>query len=309
MLELRNVTKRFDGITAVDSLTLTIEPGGVYGLLGPNGAGKTTTIRMFMGIIEPDEGEIRVFGQPLGEKTKDSIGYLPEERGLYRKMKVLDHIVFLGEIKGVSARTAAERGRHWLERMELAGWADKTVESLSKGMQQKIQFISTVLHEPKLVILDEPFTGLDPINTQLFLDIIAEMRGAGRTIVLSTHLMDQVEKLCNRICLIHKGREVLEGSLADIKMRFSKNVVTMRFMGDAAHIERHPGVEQVHAYGQELTVMLKPGVDTNVFLRHAIEGGRVERFEIGEMSLHDIFIAQVKSEGGEVDEALQDRQA
>jgi len=309
LLELRKVTKRFDGVTAVDSLTLTIEPGGVYGLLGPNGAGKTTTIRMFMGIIGPDEGEIRIFGQPLGEKTKETIGYLPEERGLYRKMKVLEHLVFLAEIKGVNARTAAERGRRWLERMELGGWAEKTVESLSKGMQQKVQFISTVLHEPKLVVLDEPFTGLDPINTQLFLDVIAEMRGAGRTIVLSTHLMDQVEKLCNRICLIHKGRQVLEGPLADIKMRFSKNVITMRYMGEASRIERFPGVERVQAYGQELAVTLKPGVDTNAVLRHAIEGGRVERFELGEMSLHDIFIAQVKSEGGEVDEAHENRKA
>jgi len=307
LLELKNVTKRFDGITAVDALTLTIEPGGVYGLLGPNGAGKTTTIRMFMGIIEPDEGEIRIFREPLSEKIKNGIGYLPEERGLYRKMKVLEHLVFLGEVKGVRARVAAERGRKWLERMELGDWADKTVESLSKGMQQKVQFISTVLHEPKLVVFDEPFTGLDPINTQLFLDIMAEMQGEGRTIVLSTHLMDQVEKVCRRICLINKGKMVLEGPLADIKMRFSKNVITMRYAGDRAHIERHPGVERVSAYGQDLTIALKADTDPDAILRHALEGGRVERFEIGEMSLHDIFIAQVKEKGGEIDEALHTR--
>jgi len=299
-----NVTKRFDGVTAVDALTLTIEPGGVYGLLGPNGAGKTTTIRMAMGIIEPDEGDIRVFGAPLSEKLKDTIGYLPEERGLYRKMKVLDNLVFLGQIKGVSARSSAERGRKWLERLDLGEWADKTVESLSKGMQQKIQFISTVLHEPKLIILDEPFTGLDPINTQLLKDIIEEMQRDGRTVVLSTHVMEQVEKLCRRICLINKGRQVLEGPLADIKMRFSKNVISMRYEGDREYVERLPGVEKLTADGQDLNITLKPGTDTNGLLRRALDGGRVERFEIGEMSLHDIFIAQVKAEGGEIDEAF-----
>ena len=299
-----NVTKRFDGVTAVDALTLTIEPGGVYGLLGPNGAGKTTTIRMAMGIIEPDEGDIRVFGAPLSEKLKDTIGYLPEERGLYRKMKVLDNLVFLGQIKGVSARSSAERGRKWLERLDLGEWADKTVESLSKGMQQKIQFISTVLHEPKLIILDEPFTGLDPINTQLLKDIIEEMQRDGRTVVLSTHVMEQVEKLCRRICLINKGRQVLEGPLADIKMRFSKNVISMRYEGDREYVERLPGVEKLTADGHDLNITLKPGTDTNGLLRRALDGGRVERFEIGEMSLHDIFIAQVKAEGGEIDEAF-----
>jgi ABC-2 type transport system ATP-binding protein len=307
LLELVGITKRYDGVTAVDSLSLVIEPGGIYGLLGPNGAGKTTTLRMIMGIIEPDEGEVRVFGEPLSERIKDGIGYLPEERGLYRKMKVLDHLVFLGRIKGVSAGTAAERGKKWLKRLDLADWADKTVEALSKGMQQKIQFISTVLHEPRLIILDEPFTGLDPINTQVLKDIIAEMHHEGRTVILSTHLMDQVEKLCKKICLINKGRKVLDGALADIKMAYSRNVVTVRFSGDAAHLEGHPAVERVSAFGQELTLTLKPGTDTNEILRRALDGGRVERFEIGEMSLHDIFIAKVGEEGGAVNDEASHR--
>jgi ABC-2 type transport system ATP-binding protein len=307
LLELVGITKRYDGVTAVDSLSLVIEPGGIYGLLGPNGAGKTTTLRMIMGIIEPDEGEVRVFGEPLSERIKDGIGYLPEERGLYRKMKVLDHLVFLGRIKGVSAGTAAERGKKWLKRLDLADWADKTVEALSKGMQQKIQFISTVLHEPRLIILDEPFTGLDPINTQVLKDIIAEMHHEGRTVILSTHLMDQVEKLCKKICLITKGRKVLDGALADIKMAYSRNVVTVRFSGDAAHLEGHPAVERVSAFGQELTLTLKPGTDTNEILRRALDGGRVERFEIGEMSLHDIFIAKVGEEGGAVNDEASHR--
>lgn len=305
MLELERITKRYDGVTAVESLSLRVGPGDIFGLLGPNGAGKTTTIRMIMGIIQPDEGEVRVFGERLSERLKDSIGYLPEERGMYRKMKILDHLVFLGEIKGVPARTAAERARRWLDRVELGGWADKTVESLSKGMAQKVQFVSTILHEPRLVILDEPFTGLDPINTQLLQDIIAEMRREGRTVILSTHLMDQVEKLCENICLINRGRPVLEGRLADIKMRFGQNVISIRYGGTREHLERGPGVERVTTFGQEFAVTVAPDTDTDAVLRHALAGGRVERFEIGEMSLHDIFIAQVKEKGGETnDEAL-----
>ena len=302
MLEIRGVTKQYDGVTAVDDLSLSIGPGGIYGLLGPNGAGKTTMIRMIMGIINPDEGRIEVFGKPFSERSKERIGYLPEERGLYRKMKVLDHIVFLGEIKGVPVKTASERATAWMKRLELSGWEDKTVEALSKGMQQKIQFISTIIHDPELVILDEPFSGLDPINTQLLKDIVMEMKQEGRTIVLSTHLMDQVEKLCGHICLINKGRAVLEGDLSGIKMRFSRNTLTIRYQGDKAELEKHPGIESVNDFGQELSVALKEGVDTNDVLRYAVERGRVDRFEIGEMSLHDIFIQQVKEGGGEIDD-------
>ena len=302
MLEIKGVTKQYDGVTAVDDLSLSIGPGSIYGLLGPNGAGKTTMIRMIMGIINPDEGQIEVFGKPFSERSKERIGYLPEERGLYRKMKVLDHIVFLGEIKGVPAKTASERGTAWMKRLELSGWEDKTVETLSKGMQQKIQFISTIIHDPELIILDEPFSGLDPINTQLLKDIVMEMKQKGRTIVLSTHLMDQVEKLCEHICLINKGRAVLEGDLSGIKMRFSRNTLTIRYQGDKAELAKHPGIESVNDFGQELSVALKEGVDTNDVLRYAVERGRVDRFEIGEMSLHDIFIQQVKEGGGEIDD-------
>ena len=245
---------------------------------------------------------MRVFGEPFGEKLKERIGYLPEERGLYRKMKTLDHLVFLGEIKGLDRRTAAERARRWLEKVELADWADRTVESLSKGMQQKIQFISTILHEPRFIILDEPFTGLDPINTQLLKDIIMDLKDGGRTIVLSTHLMDQVEKLCEEICLIHRGRKILEGKVADVKMRFSQNVLTLRYSGDRRDIEALPGVEKVSDFGRELAVTVLSGTDPNDVLRGALDRGRVDRFEIGELSLHDIFIQQVKERGGEIDE-------
>jgi len=302
LLTIENVTKRYSGHTAVDDLTLTIKPGVIYGLLGPNGAGKTTTIRMTMGIIQPDTGRIEIFGETLSESLKERIGYLPEERGLYRKMKVLEHLVFLAEIKGVPAKTAEERASRWLERVELGGWEEKPVEALSKGMQQKIQFISTIIHEPQMVILDEPFSGLDPINTQLLKDIIMEMTGQGRTVILSTHLMDQVEKLCERICLINKGKKVLEGGIADIKMRFSKNVVSIRYSGEKSGLEAHPDVERVGEFGQGLSVTLREGADPGAMLRYALDNGRVDRFEIGEMSLHDIFIAQVRAKGGEIDE-------
>jgi ABC-2 type transport system ATP-binding protein len=298
LLEISSVTKNFDGTTAVDDLSLVVEPGGIYGLLGPNGAGKSTTIRMIMGIIEPDEGEIRVFDSPLSEKVKERVGYLPEERGLYRKMKVLDHLVFLGEIKGVGTDTARERAKKWLERVELADWAEKNVETLSKGMQQKVQFISTILHDPQLVILDEPFTGLDPINTQLLKDIVEEMKDAGRTVVLSTHLMDQVEKLCERICLINRGKKVIEGELGDIKREFGRNVITMRFSGERSVLENDGRVTSVRSFGQQLSVTLAEGTDPAELIRLALDNGKVDRFEVGEVSLHDIFIAKVRE--GEV---------
>ena len=306
MLEISNVTKNFDGTTAVDDLSLVVEPGGIYGLLGPNGAGKSTTIRMIMGIIEPDQGQIMLFDSPFSEKVKERIGYLPEERGLYRKMKVLDHLVFLGEIKGVSSDTARKRAAEWLERVDLSEWADKNVEALSKGMQQKVQFISTILHDPQLVILDEPFTGLDPINTQLLKDIVEEMKDNGRTVVLSTHLMDQVEKLCERICLINRGRKVIEGELSDIKREFGRNVMTMRFSGDRSVLENDSRVVSVRSFGQELSLTLKDNVNPREVLMLALEHGEVEKFELGEVSLHDIFIAKV-TEVGEVssDEVIE----
>lgn len=301
MLELENVIKTYDEVRAVDDLSVSIEPGGIYGLLGPNGAGKSTTIRMIMGIIYPDEGRIRIFDKPFSEKMKERIGYLPEERGLYRRMKVLDHLVFLGEIKGISADVARKRAAEWLERVDLSEWADKNVDALSKGMQQKIQFVSTVLHDPELVILDEPFAGLDPINTQFLKDIVIDMKNQGKTVILSTHLMDQVEKLCEKICLINKGKKVLEGDLSGIKLDYSKNVMSLRFSGDIKVLENHPEVEEVRSFGQDLSVTIKEGTDPERILRAALDNGKVGRYEVGEMSLHDIFITKVKEEGGEVE--------
>jgi ABC-2 type transport system ATP-binding protein len=216
-VELLDLTKSFGDVRAVDGISLRVPPGVIYGLLGPNGAGKTTTIRMMMDIIGPDTGSVWMFGH---ERTLDdlkNIGYLPEERGLYRKMTVLDQLVFLGELHGLKRRDSVPSIERWLERVELAEWSKKKIEELSKGMQQKIQLIGTLLHEPQLIILDEPFAGLDPINQSLFKDLLAEYRDSGRTILFSTHMMDQAERLCDEICLISSGRVLIEGPLKSIK--------------------------------------------------------------------------------------------
>ncbi|MDH5405762.1 MAG: ATP-binding cassette domain-containing protein, partial [Candidatus Aminicenantes bacterium] len=242
-LVVKEATKRFDKLVAVNRLSLEVPQGSMYGLLGPNGAGKTTTIRMIMNIIYPDEGDISIFGQHISEQVKDRIGYLPEERGLYTKMKVSELLLFFAEIKGVPKAEAKKRVGYWLERLELADRTDRKVEELSKGMQQKVQFISTVLHDPDLIIFDEPFMGLDPINTDQLKGIIVELKKRGKTIVLSTHLMEEVERLCEHICLINKGEKVLDGRLSEIKKRYGKNTVVLEFEGDGSFLHHSPLVK------------------------------------------------------------------
>src|SRR5947199_8709439 len=218
ILVVVRVVKAFAGPTAVDDLSLAVPAGVIYGLLGPNGAGKTTTIRMIMDIIQPDAGSVRLFGAPAGGRAHaERIGYLPEERGVYRKMRVLDVLVFLGEMKGVGRRRARERAGEWLGRLGLADWRLRRVDELSKGMQQKVQFISTILHDPALVVLDEAFAGLDPVNAQGMKDTVLELRGRGATILFSTHIMEQAEKLCEQLCIIARGRKLVDGPLGDIK--------------------------------------------------------------------------------------------
>jgi ABC-2 type transport system ATP-binding protein len=218
-IRVEAVTKRFGGHLAVDRLDLDVPAGCVYGLLGPNGSGKTTTIRMIMGILRPDEGRVTLLGADPDETRRRLVGYLPEERGLYKKMKVLELLTFLAEIRGVERKLGRERAQSWLARLELVSWGERRVEDLSKGMQQKVQFIGTVLHEPRLLVLDEPFSGLDPINQDVLEGIVMEFRARGGTVLFSTHLMDQAERLCERVCLISRGRRVLEGDLAEIKRR------------------------------------------------------------------------------------------
>ena len=297
VVKLDNVTKTFDTFRAVDAMTFEIKKGVIYGILGPNGAGKTTTIRMMMRIIYPDSGTVEIFGAPLKSVNKDRIGYLPEERGMYKKMRVIDLLTFFGEIKSMDRKVARQKGSEWLERLGLGEAAQKKVEELSKGMQQKVQFVATVLHEPDLIILDEPFSGLDPVNTNVLVGIMLEFHRKGHTIIFSTHLMDQVEKLCQEICLINKGRKVLEGKLSDIKKRFGHNSITIRFEGDGSFLAEMPEVKSVNDYGNELFLSLTDGADPNVILRQVSERLTVRKFEMSEASIHDIFVEQVSGKG------------
>lgn len=296
VVKITGITKQFNGLKAVDDISFQIERGVIYGLLGPNGAGKTTSIRMMMRMIYPDSGSIEIFGGALKDLNKDGIGYLPEERGLYKKMKVIDLLVFFGEIKSMSRSAARHAGMKWLERLDLAAWAYRKVEELSKGMQQKLQFIATVIHEPDLIILDEPFSGLDPVNVNVLMDIILDFHRQDRTVIFSTHVMDQVEKLCHEICLIDKGRKVLDGRLADVKRRYGRNTVTMRFDGDGSFLEKRPDVESASNYGNEIYLRLKEDADPKAILRDASERLDLRKFEIAEPSIHDIFVDQVSPE-------------
>jgi ABC-2 type transport system ATP-binding protein len=296
VLVLDRVTKRFAGHTAVDGLSLSVARGTVYGLLGPNGAGKTTTIRMILDIIEPDAGSVRLFGDAGGGRTHTGrIGYLPEERGLYRKMRVLDVLAFLAEVKGVERRAARIKATAWLERLGLSDWRLRRIDELSKGMQQKVQFISTILHEPELVILDEPFAGLDPVNSQVVKDAVLELTRRGVTILLSTHIMEQAEKLCDELCIIARGRKLVEGALGDIKRTRSGHHLIVGFDGSAgaaAQVFADRGlVKKVDDYGQYAELELAPGADAQHILQRLVaSGARLSRFELQEPSLNKIFI-------------------
>lgn len=292
-VDIRSVTKRFGDFTAVENLSLSVPAGRVYGLLGPNGAGKTTTLRMVMSILAPDEGSVAVFGRPLDDPTKARIGYLPEDRGLYPKMKVADLILFLAEIKGARKDRARADMEAWLRRFDLWDWKDKKAEQLSKGMQQKVQFIVTVIHRPDLIILDEPFTGLDPVNTKFLKDIMLEFRDAGKTIVFSTHRMEQVEMLCDDIGLINKSRLVLAGSLAEIKRQYGKNTVVLEYEGDGSFVAGLPGVEKVDDYGKSMEIKLRDRADPQDILSRVVGRLRIGRFEIQAPSLNAIFIDKV----------------
>ena len=288
-VELRGIHKTYDQFVAVDHLSLRIREGSVYGLLGPNGAGKTSTIRMMIGITVPDEGEVWLFGEPFHRPLLQRVGYLPEERGLYKRMKVLDHLVFLGRLHGLSAAEARRRSLDWCERLQIAEWTRKKVEELSKGMQQKIQFVAAMLHDPDLLILDEPFSGLDPANAVMLKDVMLELKKSGKTILFSTHRMDQVERLCDAICLIDHGRSVLEGDLKKIKARYGKNTVQMQYEGDPS-FRQSELIESLNDYGNYVEARLKPGADPQQLLQRACEQARISRFELVEPSLEEIFL-------------------
>lgn len=292
---LENVTKRYDEFVAVEDMNLTVAPGRIYGLLGPNGAGKTTTIRMIVNITAPDEGRVELFGRAPDESTQNRIGYLPEERGLYKKMKVGEQLRFFGELKGLSGREAEAVTDRWLAKMKLTDWKARKTDELSKGMQQKIQFIATVMHDPELLILDEPFSGLDPVNAELLKEIVLELKAADKTIIFSTHLMEQAEKLCDDICLINRSRKILDGTLREIKRSAGRNAVALRFEGGEDALEDETLVAEVRRTSDETEVLLAPGADAQRLLLRLVERGAIiNKFERVEPSLHDIFIANVR---------------
>lgn len=296
-IHIEGVSKSFGSHEAVADLTLSVPRGSVFGLLGPNGAGKTTTLRMVLDILGPDSGTIEILGRPSDHAARDRIGYMPEERGLYPRMVVEEQLVFMAEIKGVPRAEAARRLPPWLERLGLAAWGKRRMNELSKGMQQKAQFIATVLHQPEILILDEPTSGLDPVGMNLMRDILLDLRRAGTTLVLSSHQMEAVERLCDRVALIDKGRKILDGSVAEVKRQHGTNTLALAYEGDGAFLHGLPGVAVVSDSGRFAELRLRDGGDPQEVLREATARVRVSRFEILEPSLHDIFVAKVGGVG------------
>jgi len=294
-LVIDHVSKSFGDFKAVSDLSLEVKPGRVFGLIGPNGAGKTTTIRMIVNITAPDTGTIKLFGQPMTTVLQDRIGYLPEERGLYKKMKVGEQLRFFAELKDVRGRDADARIDHWLAKLQLSAWKDKRTKELSKGMQQKVQFITSVIHDPDLLILDEPFSGLDPVNVDIMKDTILELKSANKTIILSTHQMEIAEKLCDDVCMINRSHKVLDGRLRDIRRSFSRNAVALRFEGTNGLLNDPELVANIRQVDEDFEVLLVPGANPQTLLKRLVDSGTtVTRFELVEPTLHDIFIEKVR---------------
>ena len=290
VLVLDSLTKDFNGKRAVDNFSLTLPKGEILGLLGPNGAGKTTTIRMIMNIIAPDSGKINILGESFSEKMKNKIGYLPEERGLYRKMKLSEALTFFGELKGMKSAEIKQKGTELLEKFDLQDYRNKKVEELSKGMAQKLQFITTIIHSPELLILDEPFSGLDPINIELVKDIILEKKREGITIIFSTHLMDYAEKTVDSVVMINVGKKVLDGSLSHIKATYGTKTIKIRYEGDATFVSSIPYVQSVKDYGKEMEVELKKIENKDKLLKALLGKLVLNGFEVTEPSLNNIFM-------------------
>lgn len=295
VLEVKSISKSFGDLRAVDNISFFMEEGSVFGLLGPNGAGKTTTIRMIMNIIIPDSGNVMVMGENNSKNTMNYIGYLPEERGIYRKMRVGEVLIFLSELKSMNRHEAKKQIDYWLKRLDLIDWKKKKIEELSKGMQQKLQFIATILHKPKLLILDEPFLGLDPINTNLIKEIILEMKKQGTTIIFSTHLMDSAEKLCDEIMLINKGKNILSGKLSDIKKGFGKKNIHLEYDGKDDFLTSSEMIKKFDNFGNYVEVQLKKDTNSQDFLNEIVNSIAIKKFEIVEPSLNDIFIESVSN--------------
>ena len=299
-LRIKNLTKNFGELRAVNHINFDVPESSIFGLIGRNGAGKTTTIRMLMNIYLPDEGEIIFRGNKITPEFKDYVGYLPEERGLYKKMSVIDTLLFFAEIKGKSGSDVRRKAYEYLERFELLERASSKIQDLSKGNQQKIQFISTILHDPDFIILDEPFSGLDPINTELLKDIILEMKEKNKVIILSTHLMDYAEKLCDHIAMIDHGNLILHGNLEEIKKRFSEGKITVIHEGDISFINQLPYVQKVADFGNRTEIKVNDSHHTQDLLKTLVERNVIiNKFSANETSLHEIFVELAENNGSE----------
>jgi ABC-2 type transport system ATP-binding protein len=302
LLVVRGLRKSYGDFVAVDDVDLSIPRGCVYGVLGPNGAGKSTIIRMIMGIYDPDGGSIEFDGAPRTRSSLDRVAYLPEERGLYKKMPLLDHIVYLARLKGMDANAAREKAQRWLERFDLSDRSEAKVDELSKGMQQKAQFIAAILPEPEMIILDEPFSGLDPINVRLLTDIITEQKQAGRTVLFSTHVLEQAEKICDRIFLIHRGQKLLDGGLEEIRDAYPVESIEVRGDFLATDLEGLPGVEGVSERDGLFHLRMTGDADKSAVLKDLIGRGRVDHFSGVRPPLTDIFIREVEASGAQLGE-------
>lgn len=304
MLEVKNLVKTYGKIIAVNNLSFSVKPGKIFGMLGPNGAGKTTTIRTILNIIKPNSGEVLLNGKHVTPEIYNSIGYLPEERGLYKKSKVIDVINYLAHLKGLYHSTIQVEAQKWLERLEIPQYRDRRIEELSKGNQQKIQFITAVIHNPELLILDEPFSGFDPINQQMIKDIILELLDNGKIIILSTHQMDTAEKLCSEILLINEGKEVLIGNLSEIKQKFGGNHIKFSFEGDIRFLSSLPEVLNYNLYSNNAEVHLKDDVKPEVFLKKIIEKLTIKQFSVIEPTLDKIFIDSIKTRNNNYEKSI-----
>ena len=291
-LTLDRVSKHFGSFTAVSDLTLQVPKGSIYGFLGQNGAGKTTTIRMVMSIFHPDSGRISVLGEPDAAAVKDRLGYLPEEKGLYKKMKTAEIVAYFGKLKGMDSRTANLKAKELLTRYGLGDWLDKKCEAMSKGMGQKVQVLGTIIHEPELVILDEPFSGLDPVNRDLMRDIILDMKRQGRTVIFSTHGMEHAEQICDYVMMIHKSKLQFAGTLSQVKQGRDLGI-QLDYDGDGDQLQQLPGAARVNDHGKHAEIFLKPGVDPQQALRWLLDRVTVKRFDYREPSLHEIFVRTV----------------
>ncbi len=291
-LEVKNVSKRFGNVLAVDDVSFQIPKGSIYGFLGPNGAGKTTTIRMIMSIFFPDSGSIVTLGNSNPEAVKDRMGYLPEEKGLYKKMKAAELLAYFGKLKGMDSSTANRKSRELLTKFGLGDWVDQKCESLSKGMGQKVQVLATLMHDPELVILDEPFSGLDPVNVEVVREMILDIKRDGRTVIFSTHVMEQAEQICDSILLVNKGRKIIDGTIEEVRSSGGKGIV-IEYEGDGSGFASIPGVTRVNDAGKRAELSVVEGTDPHEILEHLIKQVKVRQFESAQPSLHEVFVRAV----------------